>query len=136
MTAPLESCTVPEIVPLITWANADGMNVLMTADVSRQAKTKGIHNKFDFRIPSCVVVLRLITFPKLPNVTVMSEDASIVAAVRRKPMAVGGITSPYELFQFKRRTGMEQKNLDDSVDFSTSWKICLSTRLSILCRRN
>ena len=52
MTAPLESCTVPEIVPLITWAKADSMNVLMPADVSRNATKTAIRNKFDFRILS------------------------------------------------------------------------------------
>ena len=97
MTAPLESCTVPEIVPLITWAKADVMNVFATADVRKQAKTKGIHSKFDFRIPSCVVVLRLITFPNFPTLLLCPKTLRLWRLFRRKPMAFMVITSPCEL---------------------------------------
>jgi hypothetical protein len=119
MIAPLESCTVPEIVPLITWAKVDGMKVLMTADVSRHAKTKGIRKKFDFRIFSCVVVLSLINFSNFTTLLSLSpKTLRLWRLFRRKPMAAKGITSPHDLFQSKRRTGMESKKiLDDSVDF-------------------
>src|SRR6202021_2309313 len=96
MIAPLESCTVPEIVPLITWAKVDGMKVLMTADVSRHAKTKGIRKKFDFRIFSCVVVLSLINFSNFTTLlSLCPKTLRLWRLFRRKPMAVRGITSPW-----------------------------------------
>src|ERR1700691_305961 len=54
MMAPVESCTVPEIVPLITWAKTDCLNVLMPTDVSRQAKKIAIRKEFDLMLLFCV----------------------------------------------------------------------------------